>query len=87
MSPELVAAVRDAVWRWDPYGVGDFRSEVPEKYDDVVDFVLRNLRTVGTQKGLETWAAEYLDAIGAHRHPPTDGAFVEQVWRLGSASD
>jgi hypothetical protein len=76
----LEAAVREAVWLWDPYGVADDRSVVPEEYNDVVDFVLRNLRSVGSRQGLEAWVGAYLDDLGLRHHTPTDQAFVESVW-------
>jgi hypothetical protein len=80
-GPELISAVRDAAWIWDPYGIADSRSEVPEEYDDIVDAVLENLRTAGSIEGLESWVDEYLEALGLSRHPPSDRTFVQDVWR------
>ena len=80
-GPEWVSAVRDAAWVWDPYGVADSRSEVPEEYDDIVDAVLENLRNAGAIEGLESGVSEYVDALVRSRHPPSDRTFVEDVWR------
>jgi hypothetical protein len=80
MVGDLDAAVREAIWLWDPYGIADVRSEVPEEYDDAVDDVLLTLRTVGTVESLEAWANEYRDGLGLRRNPATDRAFVERVW-------
>lgn len=81
LTPELASAIREATWQWDPYGVADLRSEVPEEYDDVVDSVFRNLRTIGTTEGLEAWFGQFLDDVGIRSDPRTARDFVERVWR------
>jgi hypothetical protein len=37
VSKEVVARLREVIWSWDPYGVVEFRNEVPEEYDDFLE--------------------------------------------------
>jgi hypothetical protein len=49
MHPDVIVAVREAIWLWDPYGINDLRGEAPEEYDHLLEDVLCGLRNGGRE--------------------------------------
>ena len=79
MSRDLDARLRDALWAWDPYGIADERSEVPEEYDNFLDELNGLLLTEPTKDAVAAWLATTLDGLGLLPVPAEDRAFIDSV--------
>jgi hypothetical protein len=79
MSRDLDARLRDALWAWDPYGIADARSEVPEEYDNFLDELNGLLRTDPTKAAVSAWLVTTLDGLGLLPVPEEDRAFADRV--------
>ena len=55
MDAKHVDQLRDAIWRFDPYGINDDRSEVPAEYEDLLAEVLHLMQVGDFESSLRTW--------------------------------
>lgn len=55
MGDEVQVRIRQALWTFDPYGIGDEIEEVPEEYDDLLDEVVEVLMRANDRRGLRAW--------------------------------
>lgn len=45
----------DLLWAWDPVGIGDLRSDIPEEYDELVEGFLYRFSRGATGDQMSSW--------------------------------
>lgn len=56
--------LRDALWRWDPIGLGSARNEVPEEYDELAQALSGALSNHASEAAIERLVVRQIEDWG-----------------------
>ncbi len=57
-------AVLEALWDWDPIGIGAFRGEAASEYDDLATRVAVIIDRDSSEVAVDTYVRQYLGSLG-----------------------
>jgi hypothetical protein len=73
-------AVLEALWQWDPVGVGAFRGEAASEYDELATQIVSIVERGGSVAAVEEYARRYVAELGIEPHG------IEQFVRWAQSS-
>jgi hypothetical protein len=63
-----LGAVLEALWQWDPVGVGAFRGEATSEYDELATLIVAIVERGGSVGAVEECARRYVGELGIEPH-------------------